>query len=237
VNRALERLRSMMREPRFPSFIRQIEVFTNEADVQVNVLESTQRVARWFFEWAGSSDRIEYSAAGETFRVGARSFFQVNRFLVDRLVKEAIAGADGGSAFDLYAGVGLFAVPLARRASSVVAVENNPAAAGDLRANCRLSGTAARAVTSTADAFLSAAGACPDFVLADPPRSGLGKQVTALLAQLRAPRVTIVSCDPSTLARDLAALAGAGYGIQGVTLIDLFPHTYHIESIVRLRLR
>jgi 23S rRNA (uracil1939-C5)-methyltransferase len=78
---------------------------------------------------------------------------------------------------------------------------------------------------------------CPDFVLADPPRAGLGKKVTAQLAQLQAPRVTIVSCDPATLARDVATLVRAGYRIHAVTLIDLFPQTYHIESIVRLRLQ
>ena len=86
------------------------------------------------------------------------------------------------------------------------------------------------------DDFLSQyvkSGVTPDFVLADPPRAGLGKSVTASLTRLAPPRITIVSCDPATLARDLAALPG--YRMEQLIVVDLFPQTYHLETVVHLR--
>jgi 23S rRNA (uracil1939-C5)-methyltransferase len=74
----------------------------------------------------------------------------------------------------------------------------------------------------------------PDLILADPPRAGLGKQVVKELARLKAPGLTIVSCDPATLARDLQALLASGYRIDKLTLVDLFPQTFHIETVVHL---
>jgi 23S rRNA (uracil1939-C5)-methyltransferase len=85
-----------------------------------------------------------------------------------------------------------------------------------------------------AEQFLGSLDRTPDFVLADPPRAGLGKGVVRHLLRLRAPRVTIVSCDPATLARDLAALVAGGYKMRKITLVDLFPQTYHLETVVSL---
>jgi 23S rRNA (uracil1939-C5)-methyltransferase len=73
------------------------------------------------------------------------------------------------------------------------------------------------------------------LLIVDPPRTGLGAEVTALLGQIAAPAMVYASCDPATLARDLKALIGAGYGIEHVTLADLFPQTFHLETVVRLR--
>ena len=78
--------------------------------------------------------------------------------------------------------------------------------------------------------------AAPDFVLLDPPRAGLGKTVVRRLAELRPRNLSIVSCDPATLARDLPALQAAGYRIEQMTLVDLFPQTYHLETVARLSL-
>jgi 23S rRNA (uracil1939-C5)-methyltransferase len=75
----------------------------------------------------------------------------------------------------------------------------------------------------------------PDLVVVDPPRTGLGPEITTLLAEVAAPALVYVSCDPATLARDLRALLGCGYAIQSITLVDLFPQTFHIETVVRLR--
>ncbi|MGP0072621.1 MAG: hypothetical protein ACLPWF_11900, partial [Bryobacteraceae bacterium] len=75
-----------------------------------------------------------------------------------------------------------------------------------------------------------------DFILADPPRAGLGKEAVADLARIRAPRITIVSCDPATLSRDLRGLLDAGYRIEKITVVDLFPQTFHIETVVDLSL-
>ncbi len=74
----------------------------------------------------------------------------------------------------------------------------------------------------------------PDFILADPPRAGLGKAAVRELVRVRAPRLTIVSCDPATLARDLQALIAGGYRIEKLTLVDLFPQTFHLETVVEL---
>jgi 23S rRNA (uracil1939-C5)-methyltransferase len=76
----------------------------------------------------------------------------------------------------------------------------------------------------------------PDFVLADPPRAGLGKRAVTDLIRLKPKRITIVSCDPATLARDLSSLVAAGYGIAGITMVDLFPQTFHMEAVVRLEI-
>jgi len=85
--------------------------------------------------------------------------------------------------------------------------------------------------------FLSGYTEPPDFILADPPRAGLGKQAVRHLLRLRAPRLTIVACDPATLARDLSALIEGGYRIERMEMVDLFPQTLHIETVAALTLR
>jgi 23S rRNA (uracil1939-C5)-methyltransferase len=92
-------------------------------------------------------------------------------------------------------------------------------------------------VARTAEEYLAQLEKAPDFVVLDPPRTGLGKAVVARLAELRPRQITIVACDPATLARDLAGLVAAGYRVDGMTLVDLFPQTYHLETVVRLELR
>jgi 23S rRNA (uracil1939-C5)-methyltransferase len=241
LERAILSLGRMSRESWFPSFIRTLEIFTDEERFQVNVRETAgPRPARRFFqrvaETLPGADRaaIEYRVASDVFRVSPRSFFQVNRFLIERLVEIALDGAVGGSALDLYAGAGLFTLPLARRFRSVSAVENNSSAHGDLVFNARRAGLDVRASHSTAGAALEAVTTTPDFVLADPPRAGIGKEVVGHLIRLRPPRLAIVSCEPPTLARDLAPLLASGYRLERLTMIDLFPQTAHIESVARL---
>lgn len=240
LNGAIRSLRAMMRDRRWPKFLRALELFTNENEYQVNVLDSgTQHLSRGFFEWCAEqlpgamSSSLDYPAAGTVFRVSHKSFFQVNRFLLDQLVESGIV-TDGGTALDLYAGVGLFSIPLARRFASLTAVESVASAVTDLEFNARRAGVNITAVQSTAEAYLARAGEAPDFVLADPPRAGLGKQVVTELLRLQPQRIHIVSCDPSTLARDLASLLVGGYRISTMTLIDLFPQTSHIETITGL---
>ncbi len=231
INQALEAMRERLNDARFPRFLWSLELFTNENDVQVNVIESAQPLRKDFFEWCESVAALDYPTVMGTFRVSPRSFFQVNRFLIEKLVETALAGAEGDSALDLYAGAGLFAVPLARRFTSITAVEAGSSAARDLVHNA--SGTSLQVEHSRVEDFLARLESAPDFVLADPPRAGLGKEVVAHLNRLAPKQITIVSCDPATLARDLAALTG--YSIHGVTLVDLFPQTYHLETAVRLR--
>jgi 23S rRNA (uracil1939-C5)-methyltransferase len=240
IGAALAILRDMLRDPRWPRFVHSVELFTNETEIQLNVLETDRPVARRFFEWCAERipgfvpGPLDYTAAGHTWRVSGGSFFQVNRFLIDRLVEIALEGAGRQSALDLYAGVGLFSLPLARRFASVTAVESGSHAVLDLRFNAERAGAAVRAVRANAETFLDALEAAPDFALLDPPRAGVGKRIVERLAKLRVPHVAIVSCDPATLARDLAGLLAAGYRIERLTMIDLFPQTYHLETVAHL---
>lgn len=241
INETLAALREMQADRRFPDFIRSIELFTNEREIDVNVAETERPVARRFFEWCAeripglaSGEGIDYEAAGAVFRVRRRSFFQVNRFLLDPMVEAALEGAGGGEALDLYAGVGFFSLPLARRVERVTAVESSSSAAGDLEFNAQRAGAAVSVVRQGVEAYLEALDKAPEFALADPPRAGLGKRVVRELLRLRPKRLVVVACDPATLARDLAALVAGGYRIERVTLIDLFPQTLHIETIVHL---
>jgi 23S rRNA (uracil1939-C5)-methyltransferase len=240
LNQALGALASMSGQPRFPHFVKSIEVFGNESEVQLNVLETGQPVARRFFDWCAEeipglvSGALDYRSGGDLYRVSARSFFQVNRFLVEPLIERALEGAEGETAVDLYAGVGLFALPLARRFRQVTAVEAGGSAIRDLEFNAARAGLTVSARQSAAESFLLGATEQPDFVLADPPRAGLGPRVVRELLRLEPSRLVIISCDPATLARDLAAL-GAGYRIERLTLIDLFPQTAHLETVTDLR--
>jgi 23S rRNA (uracil1939-C5)-methyltransferase len=239
INQTIGALAGMLRDSRWPRFLRSVEIFTDERQVQLSVLETERPVARRFFDWC--AETIPGLVAGELdyqdrFRVSRNAFFQVNRYLADKLVEIALEGAGGETALDVYAGVGLFSLDLARRFRQAAAVESGAAAAGDLAFNAERAGLAnLRVERRTAEAYLDALERAPDFVLLDPPRAGLGKAVVQRLIDLRPPAVTIVACDPATLARDLAALLGAGYRIEKMTLVDLFPQTYHLETVVRLR--
>ena len=239
LNRALAAMRERLHDARFPRFVRSLELFTNETDVQVNVIDTAQPLRRDFFDWCESVNTLDYPTALGTFRVGPKSFFQVNRFLVERLVDAALSDAEGNAALDLYAGVGLFAIPMARRFASVTAVEAGSSAVRDLEFSARgrefNAAGALRVEHSRVEDYVARLETTPDFILADPPRAGLGKEVVAHLNRLAPPRLTIVSCDPATLARDLAALPG--YSIDRLTLVDLFPQTYHIETVARLRVK
>jgi len=240
LNQAIASLAAMAHDRRWPRFLRSLEVFTDERQIQLTVLDSDRPVARRFFDWCSESipglveGALDYEGR---FRVSRNSFFQVNRFLADQLVETALAGAVGETALDLYAGVGLFSLALARRFREVAAVESGSAAVRDLAFNAERAGLAnLRAEQHTAEAYLTSLDRAPDFMLLDPPRAGVGKAVTARIAALRPPQVVIVSCDPATLARDLAALTAAGYRIKAMTLVDLFPQTYHLETVVKLKL-
>lgn len=219
-----------------------------ELRVRVPALRGVELVAedraghapRRLAQWGEAS--LNYRAARFDYRVDNGAFFQVNRWLVDALVERVTAGRSGALAWDLFAGVGLFARQLTAGFERVVAVESAPAARNALAHN--LNGTGARAVSSSTLEFLTrsvkAAPATsdlivPDLIVADPPRTGLGADTTARLAQIAAPALVYVSCDPATLARDLRALIASGYQIERITVADLFPQTFHLETVVDLR--
>ena len=190
--------------------------------------DDSKQVARW------GEESIVYRAGGFEYRVDHGSFFQVNRWLIDALVQRVIGNHRGTLMWDLYAGVGLFARQMTARFEEVIAVESAPAATMALAEN--LYGTNGRSVTIDALSFLGAQGrgAKPDLIVVDPPRGGLGPEITSRLGEVGAPALTYVSCDPSTLARDLKALIASGYAISSVALADLFPQTFHLETVVTL---
>lgn len=242
INEAIEKLVRMSRDRRWPNFLSSLELFTDERNVQWNVLETERPIAKHFFEWLLEEvpgtvlGPLEYAVNHDDFIVSGQSFFQVNRFLIPQLSQLAVGTAKGALAWDLYAGVGLFSLPLARRFERVKAVEGGKSAAADLGRNAKRARLGVEAIQQQTEAFLMEATETPDFILADPPRSGLEKSTAERLLAIAPKEMAIVACDPATLARDLAIL-GAGFEIEQITLVDLFPQTFHIETVVRLRRR
>ncbi|MGC2326789.1 MAG: class I SAM-dependent RNA methyltransferase [Candidatus Sulfotelmatobacter sp.] len=207
---------------------------------------------------------LTYRTAHASHRVSSGAFFQTNRHLTDELVKIVTEGRSGELALDLYAGVGLFSTALAGDFRHIVSVESSQLSAGDLRYNLPSNGKAIQAATGqylsrswdssprhdspphgpprqgsdtpapTGEGSVASSFPTPDLVVVDPPRSGLGEPVARSLTSLGAPRVTYVSCDPATLARDLIPLLAAGYRVEQAHLVDLFPQTYHLESVLHL---
>ncbi len=182
---------------------------------------------------------LHYSVGGLNYRVSPGSFFQASRFLTLDLVTSVTGEERGELALDLFAGVGLFSLPLARGFQRVVAAEANLAAASDLKANAEANGLPnLRAAGETTYDFLRRfAQAEPDLVVMDPPRGGVDAGSLKLLAGLRPRKIHYLSCSPPTLARDLEFLMGHAYQLDSVELFDFFPQTYHIESLAKLTCR
>lgn len=177
-------------------------------------------------------------AGSFTYAYDARCFFQAHRGLVGRLVAAAVGPWEGEEAYDLYAGVGLFALPLARRYRRVVAVEGDAGAARYARLNARRNRAGELEVEHLSlDSWIPRLPEGAHRVVADPPRGGLSKKVRALLRSRRPLRFTYVSCHPATLARDLRQLVTQGpYRLESLTLVDLFPQSGHMEVVAQLAL-
>lgn len=218
---------------------------------------------------------------GEAYRLNAESFFQANDGLLPQLIDAAVANATGESAIELYCGVGLFTLPLARRFKHVVGVEGDSAASAFARDNLKAAGlsnvdlanvdvgrwleenlerggkaqrrrrfgspgthvstnsSVEPDVVNDEDTSQSAvkAGALqnnPDFLLLDPPRTGAESRVIAGILKLRPARISYVSCDPATLARDLKKLIAGGYELESISAFDMFPQTHHVETVAHL---
>jgi 23S rRNA (uracil1939-C5)-methyltransferase len=180
-------------------------------------------------------DHFFERVAGKDYRVSAQSFFQVNtagaQALVDT-VAAYLSPKPDETILDLYCGVGLFSLALAGQAGRMVAVEAHPVAADDARFNVKAAGLDnVRVVEDEAEAALAALDEKVDAAVADPPRSGCGPAVIGRLAALEPERLVYVACDPAPLARDAKSLAAAGYRLVEVQPLDLFPQTYHVESV------
>ncbi len=179
------------------------------------------------------AEAVHYSVKGKTFRVAGGSFFQVNLAQAAVLVEQVMAWLEpmaGGSALDLYSGVGLFTAFLAERFESVVGVESFAPAVEDARFNLAGQANVAFEVGSV-EAVLGGLKGPFSVAVVDPPRAGMAPAALDALIAQQPVRIAYVSCDPSTLARDAKRLVGAGYTLVQVQPVDMFPQTYHIEAV------
>jgi 23S rRNA (uracil1939-C5)-methyltransferase len=270
--RTFLRLQEMTRSGTLPAGVQEIEAFADSADERIALNIAFDRFPKPANELAaafrGALPQIEslllldqkknkfelsgpgyltQEAGGYHYRVSHLSFFQVNRFLIEDLLKTVVANARGELALDLYAGVGFFTLPLAKTFARVLSVDANLAATRDLHTNAELAGVAVSSHNEHAEEFLKKTEEKPEFVVLDPPRAGLGAKAARDLAAIGAREIVYLSCDPSTLARDLSVLTNSArkpkdisapthcYEITEMHLFDLFPQTFHIETLVRLR--
>jgi 23S rRNA (uracil1939-C5)-methyltransferase len=181
-------------------------------------------------------DTLQLGACDIALRRHVLSFFQGNRFLVHRLVEQVVGLVEPETTvFDLYAGVGLFAIPTAvAKGAHVTAVEGDRIAAGDLRVNAAVAAKL-NVVRESVEAFTTAIRGRPHTIIVDPPRTGMTPKVLDGLVRVGAPRLIYVSCDPATFARDARRLLDAGYTVAQMRAFDLFPNTPHIETVAELQ--
>jgi len=211
------------------------------------------------------TDIVSRRIGNETYYFSAEAFFQVNHELLEPLIAEAIGDAKGQTAIDLYCGVGLFTLPLARRFARVTGVEAHPLATGFARRNIESAkrgssvderggsptimegaeGSVATGELGSVQILTARVGdwlnqharslGAVDFLLLDPPRTGCENRDIAGILALRPRQISYVSCDPATLARDLKKLVAAGYSLDSIAAFDMFPQTHHVETVSHLR--
>ena len=217
-----------------------LEAFAEQLHAQLPVLTGVGLFAEGeMMHWGERS--LTYSVSAHSYQVSLGGFFQVNRFLLPELLRLAVENSDGEKrsgrlAWDLYSGAGLFARVL--DFENVTAVESAGFSADDLKHN--LAGKAHRVVRSSTLDFLRSqtrglARAKPELILLDPPRAGLGKEICTHLASIAAPAIVYISCDPATLGRDLQSLLQFEYSVQTIHLVDLFPQTFHMETVTFIK--
>ncbi len=209
-----------------------LEVFAERVRVELPALTGVGLFTQQNMKYWGERS-LTYTVCGIPYQVSLGSFFQVNRFLLPELLQLVVKNRAGRTAWDLYAGAGLFARAL--DFDFVTAVESEGFSSDDLKKN--LESRPHRVVRSNTLDFLrsqSSAQARPDLIVVDPPRAGLGKEICGHLSRIAAPNIIYVSCDPATLARDLQTLLESGYFLQTIQLVDMFPQTFHLETVTVL---
>lgn len=225
----LDNLRSALRDGRASGDVHVFQAVAGDTGVSVSPA-------------AGGAPAREVSRRilGHDYAFSADGFFQINHDLLPALITAAINDARGQVALDLYCGAGLFTLPLADRFRQVTGVEANAAALSLAARNLGSAGlNNARLACAPVGEWLdreAQPGAAVDFVLVDPPRTGLEDGVAHHLSHiLRPAHIAYVSCDPATLARDLKVILGNGYEIESIRALDMFPQTHHVETVVHLK--
>jgi 23S rRNA (uracil1939-C5)-methyltransferase len=262
----LAAIKTMLAARELPPSLREVEAFADSADERILLTFSFAQMPqasanfpaaiRAAMPWTASTlfqtvsqsrmelfgqGHIEQIVNGFTYRVSHFSFFQVNRHLAEEMSAAVQAAAGQGAlALELFSGVGLFSLPLTKSFKRVIAVESNPVAVTDCEANAadnpdRPGELEIREADSLE--FLRRFREKPDCIVLDPPRAGLSPEGAAKLVKKSQQRIVYVSCEPSTLARDLAAFIAAGYDITAIEFFDVFPQTFHIETLVKLEKR
>ncbi|MEO7674943.1 MAG: class I SAM-dependent RNA methyltransferase [Pyrinomonadaceae bacterium] len=209
--------------------------WANRAEVEA-ASGSDGRVSLYSPEIVEPTDDISFNAGGVEYFYSAQSFFQGNQSLIEQLIEAALSGATGERSLDLYCGVGLFTIPLAKKFSQVIGVEGNERAIEFAERNAaaaRLENISFEA-ESVSEFLAGRELEGTDFVVLDPPRTGTEKNVIDRIVNLKPQAISYIACDPSMLARDLRQLIDGGYTIASITALDLFPQTHHVETVVRL---
>jgi len=179
------------------------------------------------------SDHVIMRVLDRDFKVSAASFFQVNIVMAEKMVEYLLGNLpinQSTTLLDVYCGVGLFTAFLASKCGRVIGIESSESSCEDFTVNLDEFDNV-ELYEGEAEDVIPYLEATPDIVVVDPPRAGLDKVVVDGILKLHPSLIVYVSCDPSTLARDAARLINGGYTLKEVTPFDLFPQTYHIESI------
>jgi len=248
LNQALEALRSSEPDTGIGMDIRELDiagsyeeglwtVFSADKDAGTGALGSEIQPRAWNHEVL-----LKRKVGKFVYSVTAASFFQANDFMIARLVelvREMAEDCSHNTVLDLFAGVGLFSLPLAELYGSVVAVEHSRTASELSSANASAAGmdgiqSVCADVADWLQSHISKTAGSFDLILLDPPRSGAGSRIMEQIRSLAPKTILYISCDPQTLARDLSCITEDRYVIEQVVGLDMFPQTFHFETIVRL---
>ena len=215
---------------------RQIAMRLGEATGDLLVQPHLRWRPGWHSRFTSGQKHYEEELLGQRYQVSAAAFFQVNTRQAERLVDLAVTRLTEVRprvVVDAYSGVGTFAALLAARVDEVVTIEAQPSADDDAAVNLREFNNVTRLVGSV-EALLPGLAPSPDALVIDPPRAGVERPVIDAILASQAKRVVYVSCEPSTLARDLRLLVDGGFRLVEVQPVDMFPHTQHIECVTTL---
>jgi 23S rRNA (uracil1939-C5)-methyltransferase len=208
--------------------------------VHIDAASAGGKISLHSAEFVEEPEELTFESNGFEFKYNAKVFFQGNPYITPKLVEAAVKDLQGGVALDLYCGVGLFTLPLAKKFTSVVGVEENPESISFAKKNADENGcnniefTTADVGKGIKENSRRLRGL--DTLLLDPPRTGVEKSVIGSIIDLSPAKIVYVSCDPATLARDLKALSGK-YELTEIEAFDMFPQTHHVETLAKLKLR